>query len=164
MDGVNIDTAGEHRSIAAFDGRTGKPKWSYSIPGGPSTGVSIQLDPTGQVLCIARSDRSECDLLRMPVGTRIGPMKFPVSIGPGANIWIEEDPLKGATDTSYLVFRRGENRPILTLGTGALPTIASVFQFSADGRSLAWANTDGTIDLAELADFPYPSKPIEQRP
>ncbi len=121
MDGVNIDTAGEHRSIAAFDGRTGKPKWSYSIPGGPSTGVSIQLDPTGQVLCIARSDRSECDLLRMPVGTRIGPMKFPVSIGPGANIWIEEDPLKGATDTSYLVFRRGENRPILTLGTRATP-------------------------------------------
>ena len=163
VDGVTIDAEGEHRSVVCFDGRTGKQLWSIPIQGGPKSGVFMRLDPTGQVLCFGQGDGGECDLLRMPAGTRIGSMKRPEALGPGADVWVSRDDRAGAKQATALVFRRGQDRPVLSLGTQAMTTTATGFRFSTDGRSLAWANSDGTIDIVDLADLERPMKVIQHK-
>ena len=39
-----------------------------------------------------------------------------------------------------------------------MTTTASVFQFSPDGRSVAWANSDGTVHIADLDALSVPFK------
>ena len=161
VDGVNIDAEGEHRSLTSFDGRTGKQFWSIPIPGGPKTQVQIRLDPSGQVLSVDQGRPGECDLFRMPEGTPIGSMMRLAALGPRADFWLTRDAHPGANQPSAIVFRRGDTRPVLSLGTEEMTTTASGFQFSSDGRSLAWANSDGTVDIADLPE--QPTKAIDQR-
>ena len=40
-------------------------------------------------------------------------------------------------------------------------SVFGTFQFSADGRSLAWGNSDGTVDMAELDEVQLHPKPTE---
>ena len=69
----------------------------------------------------------------------------------------------GEKQPSTLVFRRGDALPILSLGTEAMTTTASAFQFSPNGRSAAWANSDGTVDVADLDQLEQAVKAIEIR-
>jgi len=150
VDGVSIDASETRRSITAFHATTGKQLWSVPIPSGPSTSVSLHLDPTGQVLGVGQGYGTECDLFRMPVGTRVDSLRDLESLGPRAAVWIARNRPSTATGNSYLVLRRGDDRPVLTLGAEAMPSIAGQFRFSGDGSGLAWANSDGTIDVADL--------------
>ena len=123
----------------------------------------MHLDPTGQVLCVGQGGRNECDLFRLPAGTPIGSMTQPTALGPAADLWLTSETRSGEKQPSTLVFRRETALPILSLGTEAMTTTASAFQFSPDGRSVAWANSDGTVDIADLAELSSPTKAFEQR-
>jgi hypothetical protein len=50
----------------------------------------------------------------------------------------------------HCLIRRGEDRPMLTFGEDIRPYRADRFEFSTDGRFLAWSNSDGPIDVADL--------------
>ena len=95
VDGVIIDAEGERRSIASFDGTTGKQLWSIPIPVGPYAAVEMNLDPTGQVLSVYQSDRTECDLFRVPTGTPVGSMMRAGALGRGADVWLVHDDRSG---------------------------------------------------------------------
>ncbi len=56
------------------------------------------------------------------------------------------------------------DRAVLSLATEVMPAIAGVFQFSPDGHGLAWANSDGTVDWAELNEIQGPVKTIGRKP
>jgi hypothetical protein len=43
-----------------------------------------------------------------------------------------------------------------------VPVTPHVFPFSPDGRRLAWGNTDGTVDVAELDDVRQLAESIER--
>jgi serine/threonine protein kinase/WD40 repeat protein len=150
LDGVNIDAAGIHRSIATFDGGTGRALWSIPIPGGPDSAVSQFLDAAGSVLYVDEGRRSNWTLYRMPGGEPIGSMTGIVAFGPGGDSWIREERPSWSNQPVYTLFRRNAGRPMLTLATEAMPTFSGQFQFDADGHSLAWCNADGTIDVADL--------------
>jgi len=48
------------------------------------------------------------------------------------------------------LIRRGEDSAMLTFGEDIRPYRADRFEFSTDGKFLAWSNSDGTIDMADL--------------
>jgi serine/threonine protein kinase/WD40 repeat protein len=162
VDGVRIDAEGERRSIAAFEGTSAKQLWSIPIPGGPRTSVDLHLDPTGRLLAMCEGSSRQYTLLEMPGGRRVGTMQENSVLGPGAEMWISPDRPLWTKQPAFSLFRRNDDRPVLTLATEVMPVMStSVFQFSADGRYLAWANSDGTIDLAELQGL---NKALKQRP
>ena len=150
LDGVNIDAAGEHRSIAAFDGKTAKPLWSIPVSGGVRASVQLRLDPTDRLLAICENPNTECPLLEMPGGRQVGTIRRNESLGPGAGSWISVNRPSWSREQVYSLFRRGEDRSVLPLASELMSTIVGAFHFSADGRSLAWGNSDGTVDLADL--------------
>src|SRR5262249_8328929 len=55
LHGVNIDEAGAHLSIAAFDGKTGRVLSSIPVPDDPAVAVSPLLDPDVHVLYLGWS-------------------------------------------------------------------------------------------------------------
>jgi WD40 repeat protein len=165
VDGVMTDADGEHhRSITAFEGKSGKQLWSMPVPGGPGASVSLSLDPTGRILAVRQSPSSECTLREMPGGQRIGTMSTHAALGPRADSWISAARPRWSKERAFSLLRRGDDRPVLILGTEVMPAIAGVFRFSPDGHGLAWANSDGTIDVAELNELQGPIKRIGQRP
>jgi hypothetical protein len=161
-DGMTIDGAGEHRAITAFEGKTARPLWSIPVPGGPSTSMALRLDPTGRVLAVGQEQQdAEFTLLEMPGGRRIGVIPANRSLGPEADSWLAEVHPLWSKGTVYSLFRRDEPRAVLTLAPEVVPVSRHAFPFSPDGRRLAWGNSDGTVDVAELDQLRHHMQPID---
>jgi hypothetical protein len=51
----------------------------------------------------------------------------------------------------------------MILGMEAKPMIANPFQFRPDGPRLAWADSDGTVDVTDLDKVRRSDRPIERK-
>ncbi len=149
LDGMRIDVEGHHHSIIAFEAVTGKPMWT--IPRGTEPdGGEVQFDESGHHLLVQIDAEGQSRLLAMPGGTPVEEMKRPVALGPDAREMVAQLPASWTGGGVYCLIRRGEGHPLLTFGEDFMPYRADRFVFSADGRFLAWGNSDGTIDVADL--------------
>ncbi|MGO9469241.1 MAG: protein kinase domain-containing protein [Isosphaeraceae bacterium] len=149
IDGRRIDDEGHHHSIIAFDVVTRKPLWT--IPrGSDSDGGEVNFDSPGSFVLVRNDDEGQSPLLAMPGGTPLGRMKPPVALGPAAREMVAQLPASWTGGGYYGLIRRGENRPLFTFGEDVLPYSAGRSKFSADGRFLAWGNSNGTISVADL--------------
>ncbi len=149
FDGMRIDEGGPHHSIIAFDALTGKQVWM--IPRGTKPdGGGVYFDASGHFLVVNDDVESRSPLRTMPGGGTLEKMKPPIALGPNAREMVTELPTAWTGGGICCLIRRGEDRPILTFGEDVMPYRPTGFVFSADGRFLAWGNSDGTIDVADL--------------
>ena len=142
-------TVGHLPLIIAFDALTGGQMWT--IPrGAEPDGGDVHFDASGRFLVVSDDDESRSPLLAMPGGTPLERMKPPSALGADAREMVTQLPASWTGGGINCLIRRGEDRPMLTFGEDIRPYRADRFEFSTDGRFLAWTNSDGTIDVADL--------------
>ena len=142
-------TVGHLPLIITFDALTGGQMWT--IPRGTEPdGGDVHFDASGCFLLVRNDDESQSPLFAMPDGAPLERMKPPSALGPDARELVTQLPASWTGGGINCLIRRGEDRPMLTFGEDIRPYRADRFEFSTDGKFLAWSNSDGTIDVADL--------------
>ncbi|MFI5459937.1 MAG: WD40 repeat domain-containing serine/threonine-protein kinase [Isosphaerales bacterium] len=152
IDGVTIDATGEHRSIACFDGSTGRSLWSIPQPNPPMTG-SLNHDPSRRLLAVQFGDKAPAAIYRMPDGTPLGTANGWRGSAPGRHFAVMTRGLSDSGRGVLDVLDAGDGRRLLTLGAETLSKAGHAFQLSPDGQTLAWSLEDGTVALADLPEL-----------
>jgi hypothetical protein len=148
VEGVRAGPHGPQRLIRCLDWRTGADRWSMpKVNFGPSASATLTLDPTGRLVVVHPDGASpSCPLVETASGKRLGAFPFSLSaLGPGGRRLVGPGPA-GNGHQLY----RDKLLPLLPLNLDT-PSSTLQFVFSADGRLLAWGNTDGTVSLCDLA-------------
>ncbi len=142
-------TVGHLPLIIAFDALTGGQMWM--IPrGAEPDGGGVHFDASGRFLVVNDDDESRSPLFAMPGGTPLERMNPPSALGPDAREMVTQLTASWTGGGINCLIRRGEDHPMLTFGGDIRPYRAERFEFSTEGKFLAWSNSDGTIDVADL--------------
>ncbi len=142
-------TVGHLPLIIAFDALTGGQMWM--IPrGAEPDGGGVHFDASGRFLVVNDDDESRSPLFAMPGGTPLERMNPPSALGPDAREMVTQLTASWTGGGINCLIRRGEDHPMLTFGEDIRPYRAERFEFSTEGKFLAWSNSDGTIDVADL--------------
>ncbi len=115
-------------------------------------GGGVHFDASGRFLVVSDDDESRSPLFAMPGGAPLERMKPPSALGPDAREMVTQPPVSWTWGGINCLIRRGEDRPILTLGEDIRPYRADRFEFSTDGKFLASGSSGDTIpNLSELS-------------
>jgi len=152
MDGVTIDATGEHRSIASFDGSTGRSFWSIPQPNPPMEG-SLNRDLSRGLLAVRFGDKAPAALYRMPDGAPLGSANGGRGSPPGRRFAVVPRRLSDSGRGVLDVLDSRDGHRLLTLGAETNSRAGHAFQFSPDGQTLAWSIDDGTVALADLPEL-----------
>jgi WD40 repeat protein/tRNA A-37 threonylcarbamoyl transferase component Bud32 len=102
----------------AFDGQTGAERWSMPLE--TKLGSYLAQDPEGRLLSIFPHERpGQGILVDMASGKRLGPLTSgPPSLGPRAELLLLG---AGGGDRGFSLLRRGEDAPLVVLGSDTSP-------------------------------------------
>jgi WD40 repeat protein len=131
-----------------FDASSGRERMVLSSGGPKATAAVLALDSTGRILSIGYNAGERSQVVDVQSGAdQSGYRGRPETLGPGGQLWGR----RGANERGILLFRRDQDRPLVTLGIDS--QISSVvWPFSRDGKYLAWGNTDGSLMVCDLEE------------
>jgi serine/threonine protein kinase/WD40 repeat protein len=132
-----------HRSVHAYDPRSGKQLWAYTPPGDVQYQVILTLDPTQKRLYVdykIDGDSTVRELLDPRSGARLSAVDSMVDVGPGARLW-----------TRYLatLHEQGKDHPLVALDPDGMRS-SLPNGFGADGRLFTLGTRDGTVLVFDL--------------
>ena len=150
--GAIADAAGTRRSVVSFDGDTWRPIWSVNQPPTERDGYVFH-DPDRRVLGVQFRRTGPVDLYRMPDGAPLGTVQEWRQPVPGGRLIVAQRSVTNPDRAVLDVLRPRDGHRLLTLGAETLSGDGQRYQFSPDGRTLAWTRGDGSIAVAELSDL-----------
>ncbi len=132
-----------HRSIRAYDPRSGAELWALEPMADLTSEVFFQLDSAAGRLELhyLQNGRLVRELLTPRDGKRLPPLPTSIGdLGPDARLW---------TDSRVTLVQQGSSRPLVTLDPdeirSSLPN-----GFSRDGRLFVFGTRDGTVLVFDL--------------
>ncbi len=138
---------GRYQELQALDAGTGSvlwsKRWDHEVAGG------LAIDPTGALVAIGERDNGgqKPTLREASTGRVVRSFgDWPGSPGPGGKSFVRELP-----DRPGVSLQNSDNR--ILLGLGIDQRMASSAIFSADGKRVAWGNSDGTVMVADLDEI-----------
>jgi WD40 repeat protein len=141
----NSGPDGKERAIKSFNTTNGRVLWPVTLSKTRDF-ACLRLDVTGRFLSYAPTDNYyPRTLVTMPLGQIVSNSETAGVLGPGAKL------LAGVT-RGLALFRRGSQRPLVTLGIDSLSARNDSVSFDSTGNRLAWGNTDGTVTLCDLEE------------
>jgi hypothetical protein len=140
-----------HRTVAAFDGLTGKQRWPVESHNTNRVGSTICIDPSGNFVAASLdlgAPPHRLPLLDAQTGLPVGDFRGfnRGALGPGA-----ESAIGCAIGEGYQLLRRGDAGPLVELGMDS-PISSYLASFNAAGTHAAWGNADGTVTVCNLAE------------
>jgi serine/threonine protein kinase/WD40 repeat protein len=141
---------GLRRAIRAYDGLTGKQRWSIPSRRSQLAGT-LAVDPIGELLAAQLDNREKIgSLVVAATGQIVAALEpFPVCLAPEARKLVRFDGGDlSAEERGFGVYERDDSSPRLVLGIDTTPAFRPAF--SRDGNRLAWSNADGTVSVCDL--------------
>jgi WD40 repeat protein len=151
-EGSAVGQAGPKRTLACFDAATGAQRWSIASTR-TALASDLILDAANSRVAASIDNSGRMKLLDLSTGAPLGQFdKPPLALSPGAEYWLVSA-ANDASDSSrgFALFHHGSDVPVIVLGIDR--SISTCPVFSRDGKSLAWANDDGTVSLCALEEL-----------
>jgi serine/threonine protein kinase/WD40 repeat protein len=134
--------------IKLFDGLTGGVGGEYEAPL-KTLGFGISLDSEGRFLAFnidLTPAGNPFQIVELPSGKPVCILEDNGSLAPGLAYRARND---SAPPFGVLLFARSQADRVARLGVGT-PTSSVDLPFSADGKLLAWGNSDGSVYVCDL--------------
>jgi serine/threonine protein kinase/WD40 repeat protein len=137
------ETFGQGGTLKGFECASGREVFSTPSPG------NFQFDGE-RGLIVNRSNQNGPEALtfiEFPSGKIFGSIDRAGAPSPGARLFC----VTKSSGYGNAIFRKGDDRPLVTLGIDNQCTSHGVF--SRDGARLAWGNQDGTVTVCHLEEI-----------
>jgi len=132
------------RFVKVFEGSSGKELLSWPA-------ADFQLETTAGLLGVAlgKSGSQSFFLVKCPSGELVETVeRGPIAIGPHGHLLA----FNRGDGLGYTLFRRGEKRPLVTLGIDSMPAEGRP-AFNLDGTHVAWGNQNGTVTVCDIPEI-----------
>jgi WD40 repeat protein len=149
VEGLTDGPGGARRAVIAYDRSTGQVRWKLDVPRKGSTGALIP-DQSGQYFAHSRfDDQHESTLIDANSGAdrvTLPTLPFRTAVNSGWAAYGFHTDESDAFGLQLVTIPEATSLVVLGLDQAQLGAI----QFSPDGRSLVWANRDGTLSMCRL--------------
>jgi serine/threonine protein kinase/WD40 repeat protein len=143
---------GETRTVNAYVGPTGRKLWEFPSQRSLRASAWFVFDPSGEILALRTGNAANASLFAMPARVALGELDDcdMMCLGPSAKQWFSLSPF-GPTNPvgDYFLYDHERAVALLRLVNDSLWAAS---QFSRDGRSVIWADSDGGVSLCELRE------------